>query len=109
MSRKLTIVAATFVLCAIPFGCKTDSDDKSVRPITSLSPQELQTIRRDRKDVILVDQPPKVKGMVIKLVGKDGRGRTQVYFLDLCSGGLFDSLGSQVYQYPGEWGGNGCA
>ena len=35
---------------------------------------------------------------IIKLVGSDG-----IWFLNTCTGGLYDVLGNFVYQYPGNW------
>lgn len=97
------------IFLATVSGCSTAPISQNARSITSLNAQELATIRRDRKDVILVGQnPPPVKGKVIKLVGTDQNGHLQIFLLDLCTGGLYNATGAQVYQYPGEWGGGDC-
>lgn len=48
-------------------------------------------------------------GTIIRLVGYDATtGSGGFYFLNLCDGSLIDTLGNQVAQYPGNWGGEGC-
>ena len=94
-------------LCSLTAGYAAEKPGPKAnfRSYTSLSRQELQKIRRDRKDVILVTNkaPTKVQGIIIRIDSTEG-----VYFLDLCTGKLFNVLGSVVYNYPGEWGGSGC-
>ncbi|MBS1912119.1 MAG: hypothetical protein JST22_09045 [Bacteroidetes bacterium] len=87
----------------------TATETPGARAVTSISAQELQAIRRDRRDVVLVDRtPPSVPARVIKMVGLDRNGQLQVFFLDLCSGKLYNVFGQIEYHYPGEWGGPDC-
>lgn len=108
--RGCTIhILSLITLAVISSGCSVATTSLRVRDVTSLSPQELQTIRREGNDVILLDQePPPIQGRLIKMYGKDARGVYQVFFLSTCTGKLYNSLGATVYQYPGEWGDTDC-
>lgn len=77
------------------------------RAVTSLSASELQTIRRERGPIVLVDRNPRdvqAKHVTRDMTGLGPDGKIHHYLLDLCTGELLEN-GSTVLQYPGEWGG----
>jgi hypothetical protein len=57
--RGYAVLAFGFLtLSVIGSGCRTGTNNLRLREVTSLNTQEIQTIRREGKDVILLDQPP---------------------------------------------------
>jgi hypothetical protein len=111
MSKKLMLIAATIALCVITSGCKTvPPTHPKLRTFASVTPQELEVIRRERRDVILLNEPSEPTDIRIPMTGIDARdGLLHIYELDLCTGILYDLSGTKVLEYGGDgWGGDDC-